>query len=269
MGNLQKELEKIGIKKNEKDASNSEDLYPNFTRKDGRKWNESRKISIEPDYIDNADGSCLISFGNTRVICTAMLTDEVPTFAKEKGIGWLTAEYSMLPGSTLKRKARDRNKVDGRSIEIQRLIGRSLRGGIDLTRFPGYSLYIDTDVINADGGTRTASITGGFVAAALAFNKYLNKGLLKVNPVKNYVAAISIGIVDGRILLDLMYEEDEKAYCDMNLVATDSGDLVDISAGSGGESFKKSQFLKMLEVALEKVIKITEIQKKIVNEKSK
>ncbi len=157
MGNLQKELEKIGITKSE---NNKSDLYPGFLRSDGRKWNEARKIVIEPDYIKNSDGSCLISFGNTQVICTAMLTDEVPIFAKEKNIGWLTSEYSMLPGSTLKRKARDRNKVDGRSVEIQRLIGRSLRGGIDLTCFPGFSIYIDTDVINADGGTRTASITG-------------------------------------------------------------------------------------------------------------
>lgn len=263
MGNLQKELEKIGITKNQ---NNSEGIKDNFVRADGRKWNEARQILIEPNYIKNADGSCLISFGNTKVICTAMLTDEVPSFAKDKGIGWLTSEYSMLPGSTLKRKARDRNKIDGRSVEIQRLIGRSIRGGIDLTCFPGYSIYIDTDVINADGGTRTASITGGFVAAALAFKKYLSKGLIKVNPIKNYVAAISIGIVEGRILLDLMYEEDEKAYCDMNVVATDKGDLVDISAGSGGESFGKKQFLKMLDVAIDQVIKITEIQKKIVQE---
>lgn len=263
MGNLQKELEKIGITKNQ---NNSEEIKDNFVRSDGRRWNETRQILIEPNYIKNADGSCLISFGNTKVICTAMLTDEVPSFAKDKGIGWLTSEYSMLPGSTLKRKARDRNKIDGRSVEIQRLIGRSIRGGIDLTCFSGYSIYIDTDVINADGGTRTASITGGFVAAALAFKKYLSKGLIKVNPIKNYVAAISIGIVEGKILLDLMYEEDEKAYCDMNVVATDKGDLVDISAGSGGESFGKKQFLKMLDIAIDQVIKITEIQKKIVQE---
>lgn len=263
MGNLKKELEKIGITGSEKNNEKN-NFYNGFIRSDGRKWNECRKIIIEPDYIKNADGSCLISYGNTKVICTAMLTDEAPIFAKEKNIGWLTSEYNMLPGSTLKRKARDRNKVDGRSIEIQRLIGRSIRGGVDLTCFPGYSIYIDTDVINADGGTRTASITGGFVAAALAFKKYLSKGIIKVNPIKNYVAAVSIGIVDGRILLDLMYEEDEKAYCDMNVVATDKGELVDISAGSGGESFGKNQFLKMLDIALEQVIKITEIQKKVV-----
>jgi ribonuclease PH len=263
MGNLQKELEKIGITKNQ---NSSEYALNSIKRSDGRKWDEPRPIIIEPNYIKNADGSCLISYGNTKVICTAMITEEAPNFAKEKGIGWLTSEYSMLPGSTLKRKARDRNKIDGRSVEIQRLIGRSIRGGVDLTCFPGYSIYIDTDVINADGGTRTASITGGFVAAALAFKKYLSKGLIKVNPVKNYVAAISIGIVDGNILLDLMYEEDEKAYCDMNVVATDNGELIDISAGSGGESFGKNQFLKMLDVALEQVVKITQIQKKIVNE---
>jgi len=263
MGNLQKELEKIGITKNN---NNSEYSLNNIKRSDGRKWNEVRPIILEPNYIKNADGSCLISYGNTKVICTAMISEEVPIFAKEKGIGWLTSEYSMLPGSTLKRKSRDRNKIDGRSVEIQRLIGRSIRGGIDLTCFPGYSIYIDTDVINADGGTRTASITGGFVAAALAFKKYLSKGLIKVNPIKNYVAAISIGIVDGNILLDLMYEEDEKAYCDMNVVATDSGELIDVSAGSGGESFGKNQFLKMLDVAIEQVVRITQIQKTIVAE---
>jgi len=263
MGNLQKELEKIGITKNN---NNSEYSLNNIKRSDGRKWNEVRPIILEPNYIKNSDGSCLISYGNTKVICTAMISEEVPIFAKEKGIGWLTSEYSMLPGSTLKRKSRDRNKIDGRSVEIQRLIGRSIRGGIDLTCFPGYSIYIDTDVINADGGTRTASITGGFVAAALAFKKYLSKGLIKVNPIKNYVAAISIGIVDGNILLDLMYEEDEKAYCDMNVVATDSGELIDVSAGSGGESFGKNQFLKMLDVAIEQVVRITQIQKTIVAE---
>lgn len=263
MGNLQKELEKIGITKNN---NNSEYSLNNIKRSDGRKWNEVRPIILEPNYIKNADGSCLISYDNTKVICTAMISEEVPIFAKEKGIGWLTSEYSMLPGSTLKRKSRDRNKIDGRSVEIQRLIGRSIRGGIDLTCFPGYSIYIDTDVINADGGTRTASITGGFVAAALAFKKYLSKGLIKVNPIKNYVAAISIGIVDGNILLDLMYEEDEKAYCDMNVVATDSGELIDVSAGSGGESFGKNQFLKMLDVAIEQVVRITQIQKTIVAE---
>ena len=263
MGNLQKELEKIGITKNN---NNSEYSLNNIKRSDGRKWNEVRPIILEPNYIKNSDGSCLISYVNTKVICTAMISEEVPIFAKEKGIGWLTSEYSMLPGSTLKRKSRDRNKIDGRSVEIQRLIGRSIRGGIDLTCFPGYSIYIDTDVINADGGTRTASITGGFVAAALAFKKYLLKGLIKVNPIKNYVAAISIGIVDGNILLDLMYEEDEKAYCDMNVVATDSGELIDVSAGSGGESFGKNQFLKMLDVAIEQVVRITQIQKTIVAE---
>lgn len=263
MGNLKKELEKIGIAKKEKD-SDQNNIYNGLVRSDGRKWNECRKITIEPDYIKNADGSCLISYGNTKVICTAMFTDEVPIFAKEKNIGWLTSEYNMLPGSTLKRKARDRNKIDGRSIEIQRLIGRSIRGGVDLTCFPGHSIYIDTDVINADGGTRTASITGGFVAAALAFKKYVAKGIIKVNPIKNYVAAISVGIVEGKILLDLMYEEDEKAFCDMNVVATDKGELVDISAGSGGETFGKNQFFKMLDIALEQVVKITEIQKQIV-----
>ncbi len=260
MGNLRKELEKIGV------SGDNAEKKDDFVRADGRAWNEPRKIVIEQNYIQNADGSCLISFGNTKVICTAMLTDEAPAFAKEKGIGWLTSEYNMLPGSTLKRKARDRNKIDGRSIEIQRLIGRSLRGGIDLTCFPGYSLYIDTDVINADGGTRTASITGGFVAAAIAFKKYMKKGLIAVNPIKNYVAAISIGLVNGRILLDLMYEEDEKAYCDMNVVATDEGELVDISAGSGGQPFKKSLFLKMLEIGVENVIKLTQLQKKVVEE---
>ncbi|MFN3412210.1 MAG: ribonuclease PH [Exilispira sp.] len=262
MGNLQKELEKIGISKAKKETN--KEVYERIIRSDGRKWNECRKIIIEPDYIKNADGSCLISYGNTKVICTAMLTDEAPSFAKDKGIGWLTCEYSMLPGSTLKRKARDRNKIDGRSIEIQRLIGRSIRGGVDLTCFPGYSIYVDTDVINADGGTRTASITGGFVATALAFKKYISRGLIKVNPIKNYVAAISIGIVDNAILLDLMYEEDEKAFCDMNVIATDHGELVNVSAESGGDSFGKTQFLQMLDLAIEQIVKITKIQKEVV-----
>lgn len=235
-------------------------------RIDGRKWDEIRKIEIIPGFIKNADGSVLISYGNTRVICTAKIVNDVPNFAKDKNIGWLTSEYAMLPASTNTRKSRERGKIDGRTVEIQRFIGRSLRGGIDLHKFPGYTLYVDADVIDADGGTRTASITGGFLAAALAFKKFKKEGLIEKDPIKNFVAAVSIGLVNGKIYLDLNYSEDSSAYCDMNVVATENGDIIDISASGEGGSFKKYQFDKMLNIALEQIQQLTELQKKIYND---
>ena len=235
----------------------------NMLRSDGREWNEIRKIEIIPGFIKNADGSVLISYGNTRVICTASLINDVPNFAKEKNIGWLTSEYSMLPASTISRKARERNKLDGRTVEIQRFIGRALRGGIDLKRFQGYTLYVDVDVIDADGGTRTAGITGGFLAAALAFKKFRKEGFIEKDPIRSFVAAVSVGLVNGKIFMDLNYSEDSRAYCDMNVVANESKDIIDISASGEGGAFKKYQFDKMLEMALDQIVKLTVMQKKV------
>ncbi len=232
-------------------------------RHDKRENSQMRDVNICPGFIKNADGSVLISFGNTQVIATASLIDNVPPFAEEKEIGWLTAEYNMLPASTGGRKKRNRMKVDGRTVEIQRFIGRALRGGIDLKRLQGYTLFIDCDVINADGGTRTASITGAFVAAGLAFKKFIKEEKLEKNPIKEYVSAISVGIVDNEIMADLDYPEDSNAYCDMNVVATESGDIIDIQASGEGGSFKKESFDKLLELALEKNKELNKIQKEI------
>src|SRR5947207_3313380 len=189
-------------------------------RSDNRNPEQIRPINIIPDYIATAEGSALIEIGNTRVICTATIEEVVPQFLKGAGKGWVTAEYSMLPRSTLTRTPREsaRGRISGRTHEIQRLIGRSLRGVTDLERLGERTIWIDCDVIQADGGTRTASITGAFVALGLALEKLVEAGTLTAVPLKDFVAAVSVGIVDGEILLDLAYEEDSRADVDMNFV---------------------------------------------------
>src|ERR1041385_2826728 len=186
-------------------------------RTDGRKLAQLRPIKITPSYIKTADGSVLIEMGDTKVICTAKLEDRVPPFLRNSGKGWITAEYGMLPGSSSIRIGREssRGKVGGRTHEIQRLIGRSLRAIADLTPLGERTIWIDCDVIQADGGTRTASITGAFVALGLALEKLVEAGTLSTVPLKDYVAATSVGIIDGKICLDLCYEEDSKADVDM------------------------------------------------------
>ncbi len=193
-------------------------------RVDGRKHNELRKINITRNYIYHAEGSVLIEFGNTKVICTASVDDKVPPFRKGTGEGWVTAEYSMLPRATQVRNVRDINKLklNGRAYEIQRLIGRSLRSVVDFKSLGERSIIIDCDVIQADGGTRTASITGGFIALMDACSYLLDKNIITEMPIKNFVAAVSVGIVHENKLLDLCYEEDANATVDMNVVMTDS-----------------------------------------------
>jgi ribonuclease PH len=219
-------------------------------RFDGRQADQLREITFFTDIAPHATASVLIGFGQTRVICAATIQDEVPMWMKRQGVqgGWLTAEYAMLPYSTHQRKDRDssRGKVDGRSTEIQRLIGRSLRAVVDLKKLGSRTLWIDCDVLQADGGTRTASITGACVATAIAFNRLLEKGKLTQQPLKSKVAAVSVGMVGGECLLDLCYEEDAKADVDSNLVMTEAGQFVEVQ-GSGEEStFSPTELEAML-----------------------
>ncbi|MBR4078597.1 MAG: ribonuclease PH [Christensenellaceae bacterium] len=217
-----------------------------MTRNDKRTANQPRPLNIIPNFMPNAAGSCLIETGRTRVLCTATVQKSVPPFLQDSGKGWLTAEYSMLPGSTITRKSRERQKSDSRSIEIQRLIGRSLRSVVDTSLMPGITITIDCDVIQADGGTRTASITGGFVALGLAVQKLLKNGTLSENPIKKYLAAISAGIVDGTPLLDLCYTEDSSAEADMNYVGTDDGEIAEIQISGEKRTITGDEFVKLV-----------------------
>lgn len=217
-----------------------------MTRHDKRTADQPRPLNIIPNFMPNAAGSCLIETGRTRVLCTATVQKNVPPFLQDSGKGWLTAEYSMLPGSTLTRKSRERQKSDSRSIEIQRLIGRSLRSVVDTSLMPGITITIDCDVIQADGGTRTASITGGFVALGLAVQKLLKNGTLTENPIKKYLAAISAGIVDGTPLLDLCYTEDSSAEADMNYVGTDDGEIAEIQISGEKRTISGDEFVKLV-----------------------
>ncbi len=217
-------------------------------RKNNRKNNELRNIKVTSNYIMHPEGSVLIEFGNTRVICNATVEDKVPAFLKGKGSGWITAEYSMLPRATNTRNKRDSmtGKVSGRSMEIQRLIGRALRSCIDLAKLGEKTITIDCDVIQADGGTRTASITGGYLALELAIQKLLNDGKLTKNPLISKVAAISVGRVNGQIMLDLDYDEDCSAEVDMNIVMNNKNEFIEIQ-GTGEEStFVYSELLEFI-----------------------
>src|SRR5216684_359123 len=207
-------------------------------RADGRTADQMRPLKITPDFISTAEGSVLIELGNTRVICTATVDDGVPSFLKGSGKGWVTSEYGMLPRATEERTPREaaRGKQSGRTLEIQRLIGRSLRAVTDQEALGERTVWIDCDVIQADGGTRTASITGAFVALALAFERLTAAGILKSSPLIDTVAATSVGIVDDRALLDLAYEEDSRAEVDMNVVMTGGGHFVEIQATAEGRA---------------------------------
>jgi ribonuclease PH len=220
-------------------------------RIDGRKPNQIRAVKISPSYIKTADGSVLIEMGDTKVICTAKLEERVPPFLRNSGKGWITAEYGMLPGSSQQRIGREssRGKVGGRTHEIQRLIGRSLRAIADLRLLGERTIWIDCDVIQADGGTRTASITGAYVAAVEAVKSWLDKGKLPQTPIKDAVAAVSIGIVDAKILLDLCYEEDSTAEVDMNFVMTGSGKFIEVQGTAESEPFTRTQMERMAEIA--------------------
>ncbi|MGZ9257857.1 MAG: ribonuclease PH, partial [Candidatus Binatia bacterium] len=221
------------------------------SRTDGRKQNQLRTLKITPSYIKTADGSVLIEMGDTKVICTAKLEERVPPFLRSSGKGWITAEYGMLPGSSQQRIGREssRGKVGGRTHEIQRLIGRSLRAIADLKLLGERTIWIDCDVIQADGGTRTASITGAYVAVAEAVKSWLDKGKLLQTPIKDAVAAVSIGIVEGRILLDLCYIEDSTADVDMNFVMTGSGKFIEVQGTAESAPFTRKQMERMAEIA--------------------
>lgn len=239
-----------------------------MTRIDGRENGELRKIKITRNYIKHPEGSVLVEFGDTKVICTASIEDKVPPFLKGLGEGWITCEYGMIPCSTITRKPRDasKGKVDGRTMEIQRLIGRALRSVVDLTKLGERTIWIDCDVIQADGGTRTASITGAFVALVDAINKLNEQEKFQVYPIKNYIAAISVGILNEEVILDLCYEEDSNAQVDMNVVMTDAGEFVEIQ-GTGEEMpFTKSQMAKMMELAEEGINKLILIQKEVLGD---
>jgi ribonuclease PH len=235
-------------------------------RSDGRKNNELRPLRVTPSYIKTADGSVLIEMGDTRVICTAKLEERVPPFLRNSGKGWITAEYGMLPGSSRERIGREssRGKVGGRTHEIQRLIGRSLRAVADLNSLGERTIWIDCDVIQADGGTRTASITGAYVALVEAARGWLQRGLISVDPIKDSVAAISIGIVDGKMLLDLCYEEDSKADVDMNFVMTGSGKFIEVQGTAESAPFTKRQMERMAEVAQDGIRQLLKAQKKTI-----
>ncbi|MDN5308375.1 MAG: ribonuclease [Eubacteriaceae bacterium] len=233
-------------------------------RNDGRKADEMRPIRVTRNFIRHAQGSVLIETGNTKVICTAMVEDKVPPFLKGQKKGWITAEYDMLPASTNTRKSRDRNrgKIDGRTMEIQRLIGRSLRSIVDLERLGERTIWIDCDVIQADGGTRTAAITGSFMALYEAMHKLKEQGIIEEIPIMQFVAATSVGIYQDQIIVDLCYEEDAAADVDMNLVMTENGEMIEIQGTGEERPFKKDELQKLLEVGEMNILKIIEFQKK-------
>jgi len=237
-------------------------------RANDRKWNEMRRIRITRDFLPSAKGSALIEMGNTRVICTASLEDRVPPFLKNSGTGWLTAEYAMLPSSTSTRNTRDSTsgKIKGRTHEIQRLVGRSLRAVTDMSAFGERTIFIDCDVIQADGGTRTASITGGFIALADAARRLREESVIEGFPVKDFISAISVGIVDGEVLLDLDYAEDSTADVDMNFVMTGSGGIVEIQGTAEAKPFSRDMLDRMINVATTGISELIKKQKDILGE---
>ena len=234
-------------------------------RIDGRNTDQMRPLKMTPDFISTAEGSVLIELGNTRVICTASVDDGVPGFLKGTGKGWVTSEYGMLPRATEERTPREatRGKQSGRTQEIQRLIGRSLRAVTDQEALGEKTVWIDCDVIQADGGTRTASITGAFVALALAFERMVAAGIWRSSPLIDTVAATSVGIVDDHALLDLAYEEDSRAEVDMNVVMTGSGHFVEIQASAEGRPFTGSEMQDLLALAAAGIRRLTDEQRAI------
>ncbi len=235
-------------------------------RNDKRAADALRPLKITPGFMPNADGSCLIETGRTRVLCTATVQRGVPSFLYDSGLGWLTAEYSMLPGSTKQRKSRERLKSDSRSIEIQRLIGRSLRSVFDQTAVPDMTFTIDCDVIQADGGTRTASITGGYIALALAVKKLLRDGRIERSPLRKYLAAVSAGLVDGTPLLDLCYTEDSSAEADMNYVGTEDGEIAEIQISGEKRTVKGDEFVSLIALCRAGVTELITRQREILED---
>lgn len=232
-------------------------------RIDGRKADELRTLKITRNYIKSAEGSVMIQMGDTWVICTATVENSVPPFLRGKGTGWVTAEYAMLPRSSGQRIQRERSKVGGRTHEIQRLIGRALRSVVDMKALGERSVLIDCDVVQADGGTRTASITGAYIALVDALRHVKKQGLIETVPVLDHLAAVSVGLVDGKPLLDLCYKEDSSAEVDMNLVMTGKGGLVEIQGTAEGEPFSKAELGKLLALGEKGIKALVKKQKEI------
>ena len=232
-------------------------------RPSGRAADQLRKVSLEPDFAKYAEGSCLVQFGDTHVICTASLDDQVPPFLRNSGQGWVTAEYGMLPRSTHTRTGREatRGKQSGRTQEIQRLIGRSLRAVTSLKAMGERQIRLDCDVIQADGGTRTASITGAWIALHMALTGMLKEGILETMPLTDHVAAISCGLYEGEAVLDLDYVEDSNAQADANFVLTGNGGIVEIQGTAEQDPFSRKQFDRLLELAEQGIAQLTELQK--------
>ncbi len=237
-------------------------------RLDGRKNDQLRDIKITPGYLENAYRSVLIEFGRTKVICTASVEEKVPGWLKGRKQGWVSAEYSMIPGATDSRYQREVNKgkLSGRTQEIQRLVGRSLRAVIDLKKIPDLTIWIDCDVIQADGGTRTASITGGFLVLKMACQGLMSEGKVKEDPIKEHLAAISVGVVNDQVVLDLPYTEDSCAQVDMNLVMTESVNFVEVQGTGEENTFSKEELNLMLEYGEKGILELIELQKKSLKE---
>ncbi|NLM69823.1 MAG: ribonuclease PH [Firmicutes bacterium] len=234
-------------------------------RVDGRRADQLRPVVIERDFIKHAEGSVLIAVGDTKVICTASVEDKVPPFLRGLGEGWITAEYAMLPRATEVRNVREasRGKQGGRTHEIQRLIGRALRAVVDLKAIGERTIWIDCDVIQADGGTRTSSITGAYIALVDALTKLKEQENWETLPITDYLAAISVGIVDGQVLLDLCYQEDSQAEVDLNVVMTGSGKLVEIQGTAEAETFTRQELTAMLDLAESGINELVKIQRRV------
>jgi len=231
-------------------------------RADGRGPNELRPTKITRHYLKYPAGSVLIEMGNTKVICTATIQEKIPDHKRGSGSGWVTAEYAMIPGSTSDRINRETRGVKGRTQEIQRLIGRSLRAVVDMKKLGERTILIDADVIQADGGTRTAAITGSFIALCDAVGSLLKTGKIDQDPIKEFLAAVSVGIIDGLPVVDLPYEEDSRAEVDMNIVMTESGRLVEVQGTAEGEPFSKKTLDQLVELAAKASARLIGLQKK-------
>ena len=239
--------------------------FKEMMRQDGRGNDVLRKVKVIRKYLKHAEGSCLIEVGDTKVICSASLEESVPPFLKGKGEGWVTAEYGMLPRSCESRINRDRAR-SGRIFEIQRLVGRSLRSVVEMKELGERSIYIDCDVIQADGGTRTASITGSFIALVDCLDTMRNKGLIQRIPITEFVAATSVGIVEGQKLLDLTYEEDSKAQVDMNVVMVSNGDFIEVQGTAERKPFSKQQLDELLDLAKKGIEQLIKMQKDLLKD---
>ncbi len=237
-------------------------------REDSRKNDEIRQVIVHPNYTIYAEGSVMIEMGNTKVLCTASVNDKVPPFLKGQGKGWLTAEYSMLPRATQDRNIREaaKGKLSGRTMEIQRLIGRSLRACVDLGKLGEKTITVDCDVIQADGGTRTASITGGYIALALAIKKLLKEERIKENPIISKIAAISVGIVKGQTMLDLKYTEDSSAEVDMNVIMNSKGEYVEVQGTGEEATYTREELNDLLDYAEKGIRELFEVQELVIEE---